>query len=49
MTKVVDNCERIERLEADAWYKAWYSAVSLVIGAILWRLAEISDKLREKN
>ena len=34
MTKMIDDCERIERIEADAWYKAWYSAVSLVIGAI---------------
>jgi hypothetical protein len=41
----VDN-ELVARLEKDAWIKGSFFLRLLAVGAIVWGLAEISDKLR---
>jgi len=36
----------VARLEKDAWIKGAYFAGLLAVGAMLWELAKINDKLR---
>jgi hypothetical protein len=43
------DVKMVKELKADAWSYTLYFVLTLAIGAILWGLAEVSDKLKQRN